>query len=134
MRSSSYDQYAIIVADSAELFNQKLNEEIYRLKDNYPVVDILRAEPPFFAQIKYRVTKDTPETIAEASAVEGVSFVCAQCPYFQPVLKEDETEDKRCKYGDCEHAEMGRTLKMAPACDKLYELIKEGDVRLCFMD
>ena len=42
--------------------------------------------------------------------------------------------DRRVKWGDCEHTELGRTLKTAPACERLYELIKEGDVKLCFME
>lgn len=134
MKSSSYDQFAIVASDSASLFNEQLNAESFRLKDHFPVVEILRAEAPFFAQIKYRVSESIPETIAEASELEGVSFVCAQCPFFHPVLKEDETEDKRCKYGECPHAELGRVLKTASACDRLYELIKEGSVKLCFTE
>lgn len=133
MRSSSYDQFAIVAADSATSFTQQLNEEIYRLRNNNPVVKFSESIP-FYAQIRYRVNTDVPETVAEASEMEGVRFVCAQCPYFQPPLRDDGEPDKRCKYGDCEHTELGRTLKMNPACDRLYELIKEGDVKLCFMD
>ena len=133
MKCSSYDQFAIVSADSAPQFTQELNETIYRLRDNNPVVKFSESIP-FYAQIKYRVNENTPETISEASEVEGVRFVCAQCPYFQPILKADETEDKRCKFGDCPHAELGRVLKQAPACDRLYELIKEGSVKLCFTE
>lgn len=133
MRSSSYDQFAIVSADSASLFNKQLNEEIYRLRNNDPVVKFSESIP-FYAQVKYRVNENTPETIAEASGVEGVSFVCAQCPFFKAPLKDDGTPDKRCKWGDCEHAELGRTFKMSRACDKLFELIKEGDVKLCFTE
>ena len=134
MKRSSYEQFAIVASDSASLFTEQLNEEICRLKDNNPSVHFSESTSPFYARIKYTVNKETPETVAEASAVEGVRFVCLQCPYFKPVLKEDGTIDKRVKYGDCEHAEFGRTYKTSPACDKLYELIKEGDVKLCFMD
>ena len=133
MRSSSYDQFAIVSADSATLFNQQLNEEIYRLRDNNPVVKFSESIP-FYAQIKYRIDENKPETIAEASEVEGVHFVCAQCPYFKAPLKDDGTEDKRCKYGDCEHTELGRTFKNSAACEKLFELIKEGGVKLCFTE
>ena len=133
MKRSSYEQFAIVHADSASLFNQQLNEEIRRLKDNSPTVHFSESIP-FYAQIKYIVNEETPETIAEASAVEGVSFVCAQCPYFKAPLKDDGTEDKRCKYGDCEHAELGRTFKKTAACEKLYELIAEGGIKICFTD
>ena len=133
MKRSSYEQFAIVSADSAPLFNQQLNEEIRRLKDNNPVVHFSESIP-FYAQIKYIVNEETPETISEASEMEGVRFVCAQCPYFKAPLKDDGTEDKRCKYGDCEHAELGRTFKKTAACEKLYELIAEGGVRICFTD
>ena len=133
MRRSSYEQFAIVASDSAQSFSQKLNDEIFRLRDNDPVV-FFSDSNPFYARIKYVVNTSTPETIAEASAVEGVSFVCAQCPFFKPALREDGEVDKRVKWGDCEHAELGRTNKTTPACEKLYELIKEGDVKLCFLD
>lgn len=134
MKRSSFEQFAIVSSDSASLFTEQLNAEIMRLKDNNPVVQFSESTSPFYARIKYVIDTEAPETIAEASAVEGVSFVCLQCPYFQPALRDDGEIDKRVKWGGCEHTELGRTLKTAPACEKLYELIKEGDVKLCFMD
>lgn len=133
MKHSRYEQFAIVTADSAPLFSQKLNDELFRLKDSEPVVYFSESNP-YYARIKYVVDSSTPETVAEASVAEGVSFVCCQCPYFVPVLKDDGTDDKRVKYGDCEHAELGRTKRMTAACDKLYELIKEGDIKICFTD
>ena len=133
MRSSSYDQFAIVQADSAPLFNQQLNEEIFRLRDHNPVVKFSESIP-FYAQIKYRVNEDHPETISESYEMEGVRFVCAQCPYFQPPRRDDGEVDHRFKWGDCEHAELGRVLRGQRACDRLYEAIKEGSVRLCFME
>lgn len=133
MRRSRYEQFAIVHADSASLFETQLNEEIFRLRDNDPVVKFSESIP-FYAQVKYVVNETAPETIAEASEIKGVAFVCAQCPFFNPPLKEDGTEDKRCKYGDCPHTELGRTFKATPACDKLYELIAEGGVKLCFTE
>ena len=133
MKCSSYDQFAIVSADSASLFNQQLNETIRRLKDYNPVVKFSESIP-FYAYIKYTVNENTPETISEASEAEGVRFVCSQCPYFKPALREDGEIDKRVKWGDCEHAELGRVLKTASACDRLFELIKEGSVKLCFTE
>lgn len=134
MKRSSYEQFAIVSNDSAALFTEKLNEEIRRLKDYNPVVSFSESSNPFYARIKYVVNTETPETIEEASAVEGVRFVCLQCPYFKPALREDGEIDRRVKWGDCEHTELGRTAKTAPACEKLYELIKEGDMKICFLD
>lgn len=133
MRNCVYEQFAIVREDSAPLFTAKLNEQLYRLRGNHPVVSFSESDP-LCAYIKYVIDEQTPETIAEASAMEGVRFTCAQCPEFRPMLKDDGTADKRCKYGDCEYAEMGRTYKTSAACDRLYELIKEGSVKLCFTE
>lgn len=134
MRRSRYEQFAIVANDSASVFAEQLNAELFKHKDENPVVIFSESSSPFYAQIKYTVNTETPETLEEASAMEGVRFVCCQCPYYKPVLRDDGEIDKRCKWGDCEHAELGRVKKTAPACERLYELIKEGDVKLCFMD
>lgn len=133
MRSSVYEQFAIVQETSASLFAVRLNEELFRLKDKRPAVRFSESDP-LCAYIQYTVSVNTPETVAEASEISGVSFVCAQCPFFVPPTTASGEIDRRCKYGDCEHAELGRTYKTSPACDKLYELIKEGDVRLCFTE
>lgn len=131
MKSSRYEQFAIVHADSAPLFNEQLNEEIYRLRYNNPVVHFSESIP-FYAQIKYTVNEQTPESLEDEYELLGARFTCGQCPYFKPTLKKDGTPHPTCRFGDCEHAEMGRTLKTMAACDKLYELIQKGEVKLCF--
>lgn len=133
MKRSTYEQFAIVHSDSASHFNKQLNEEIYRLKDNDPVVHFSESIP-FYAQIKYTVECTTDDAVLEEDPSKNVGFVCAQCPFFNPVLKDDGEPDRRCKWGECEHTELGRTYKTSAACSKLYELIKEGDVKLCFLD
>lgn len=133
MKRSTFEQFAIVRSDSASLFTEELNAEVYRLRDNYPVVTFSESIP-FYAHIKYKVTEEIPETESEKQQLNGIRFVCAQCPLFKAPKKDDGTEDKRCKWGDCDEAEMGRTLKASPACEKLYELIAEGGVKLCFTE
>lgn len=133
MKNSVFEQFATVKEDTASLFDAKLNAELQRLKAYNPSVKFSETIP-FYARISYVVNESTPETIEEASAVEGVRFVCAQCPLFVAPLKEDGTEDRRCKWGDCDRAELGRTYKDSPACEYLYELIKEGGIRICFAD
>ena len=133
MKRSSYEQFAIVSADSASLFSQQLNEEIYNLRDNHPVVHFSESIP-FYAQIKYTVWNSTPETLADEYELKGAGFTCGQCPHFVPALKKDGTAHPTKKFGDCEYAELGRTLKTMPACDKLYEAIREGKVKLCFTE
>ena len=131
MKSSSYEQFAIVKSDSASLFEKQLNEETYRLRDNYPSV-VFSDHIPFYAQIKYTVNTEAPESISEEYEMVGARFTCAQCPYFQPVLRKDGEEDPRFKWGECQHSDLGRVLKAAAACDRLYEAIHEGGVKLCF--
>ena len=133
MKRSTYEQFAIVASDSASLFSKQLNEEIYRLKDNNPVVHFSESIP-FYAQIKYTVDDTTPDSISEEYEAQGVQFVCAQCPHLKAALKDDGTEDRRCKWGECEFSETGRVPKNAKACDRLYELINEGSVKLCFTE
>lgn len=133
MKNSVYEQFAIVKEDTASLFTAKLNEQVYALREYSPVVTFSDADP-LCAYIKYVARISVPETLSEEYEAQGVRFICSQCPFFKPATKDDGSEDKRCKWGECEHAEFGRTYKTSAACDKLYELIKEGDVKLCFMD
>ena len=133
MKNSVYEQFATVHEDSASLFDEKLNEKVRELHAFNPKVTFSE-QIPFYAHISYTMKDFIPENVAEASELNGVTFVCAQCPYFSPELKENGEPDKRCKWGNCEHAEFGRTYKTTAACNKLYELIREGDVKLCFLD
>jgi len=134
MKRSSYEQFAIVKADSASLFEKQLNERIYELRDNYP--EVCFSDASLYARIKYRVETVTPESISDEYELAGVSFVCGQCPYFVPATNKDGSVNMRNKVGECTHAgnEFGRTYKTSPACDHLFELFKEGSVRLCFTE
>lgn len=133
MKNSVYEQFATVHEDSASLFDARLNEKIYELRGHNPKVRFSESIP-FYAHITYTVNEKLPETVAEASELKGVSFVCGQCPNYRPMMTADGEVDKRCKYGDCDYADMGRTKQSTPACEELYELIKEGSVRICFAD
>lgn len=133
MKSSVYEQFAIVKEDSAALFTARLNEQIYALREYNPDVKFSEADP-LCAYIKYVEREHTPESISEEYEEKGARFVCEQCPYFSPELKDDGTPDKRCKWGNCPHAEFKRTYKTSAACDKLYELIRDGGVKLCFTE
>lgn len=135
MKSSSYEQFAIVHADSASLFNEQLNAEIFRLRDHNPVVKFSESIP-FYAQIKYTMHIKSPECLGDEYELQGVTFACDLCPHFLPARTRKGEVDKRCKIGDCSYNgnEFGRALNTSSACDHLYELIKEGKVRLCFTE
>ena len=131
MRHSIYEQYATVREDTAAMFDSKLNETIYRLRHHNPKVVISESDP-LCAYVKYSINEAQPETIAEEYQTKGIKFTCKHCPNFKPILKEDETVDKRCRYGDCDYADMGRTKKDAPACDLLYNILEECNVKIVF--
>lgn len=133
MKSLVYSQFATVKANTAALFTSKLNEEIYKLKDKEPNVQFSEADP-LCAYIEYTENENRPETVDEVAALEGIRFVCEQCPHFKPITKADGTIDNRVKYGDCDYSEneFGRAIKTSPACPHLFELIQEGGVKLCF--
>lgn len=134
MKSLVFSQFSTVRANTDALFTAKLNDEVYRLKDKSPNVKFSVADP-LVAYIEYLESEKQPETIEEVEALEGIRFVCEQCPHFHPVLKADETVDERCKFGDCDFDgnELGRTMKNAAACSHLYDLLKDGKgVRICF--
>ena len=135
MKSSSYEQFAIVRSDSAPLFEKQLNERVYELRNNYPEVKFSESIP-LYAQIKYRQETIAPESISDEYEMAGVCFVCEQCPYFVPATNKDGSVDLRCKAGDCTHPDndLGRTYKTSPACDGLYEAIRGRKVKLCFTE
>ena len=135
MKRSTYEQFAIVQADSASFFTDQLNEEVYRLRYKHPVVKFSESIP-LYAQIKYIEDVNIPENVLDEYELLGVGFTCGQCPYFKPIKKANGTDDERRKVGDCfyEGNEFGRSFKTQPACVHLYELIKEGGVKLCFTE
>lgn len=128
MKAQSIQQFAIVQSDSAAAFEGELNARIRELSDRNPQVKF----DGLTAYISYRETVSVPETIADEFELKGAGFRCEDCPEFQALLKEDGTEDKRLRYGECQYAEYGRTYKDSPACDMLYKLIKSGRIGLCY--
>jgi len=135
MKSLVFSQFAIVKANTAALFTLKLNEEVYRLKDKEPNVKFSEADP-LCAYIEYTENEQQPETIEEVEALEGIRFVCEQCPHFHPILKADETVDERCKHGDCDYIgnELGRTMKRSAACPRLYEILQGDNAVISFKE
>lgn len=135
MKSLVFSQFATVKANTAALFTSKLNEEIYKLKDKEPNVKFSEADP-LCAYIEYTENESQAETIEEVEALEGIRFVCEQCPHFKPITKADGTIDNRVKYGDCDYSgnEFVRTIKTSPACERLYELLQGDDVVIRFRE
>lgn len=122
MKNMKVKQYAFIRKDE-EGFQEKLNTIMRELYGKDP-------DPEFGEDeviICYTETLEAKETPPSEA---GYRFTCEECPMFDPVKKRDGTPDYRSKYGECPHAEMHRTWKGAKACDVLYMMLKNGDLRL----
>ena len=130
MRTESYQQFAVVKNDQASLFEGELNRRIRELKGKSPQVKF----DGLTAYISYIESNDIPESIADEYELAGAGFRCGSCPYFRPVLKADGTEDGRVSWGYCDNApnDLGRTYRDNPACNRLYEEIREGGIGLCF--
>ena len=127
MTSRSYQQFAIVQCDSAQQLTEQLNAELVRLKGKNPTVTF----EGLIARIQYMETEDVPESLAEEYEMRGVRLTCEDCPFFSPTLKADGTIDQRAKWGGCPWTEYKRTSKCSRACDKLFQMLNDGEVRIC---
>ena len=127
MISRSYQQFAIVAADSAQVLTDALNAELYDLRDKNPTVTF----EGLIARIQYTESEQLPESLAEEYEAQGVRLTCQDCPLFVPALKADGTVDLRAKRGGCPYAEYKRTSKDSPACDEIFKMLNDGRVKLC---
>jgi hypothetical protein len=130
MRSERFQQFAIVMGDSAQSLTEQLNAKLIELKDKDPVVTF----EGLIARISYIERHEEPEDIAEAFQLKGAGFHCEQCPFYQPVLKRDGSKDERIKYGMCPNAKYGKAFGSSGACEKLYQMFMNGEVKLCLAE
>ena len=130
MRTSSYQQFAIVQGTSAQDLSDQLNEKLKELRYKFPKVDF----EGLIARISYTEHVPVPETLADEYELAGFKLTCEQCPLFKPILNKDGTENKRVKYGDCPYRDLGRTYRTTRMCDMVYEMIEEGKVKLCLSE
>lgn len=130
MRYESYQQFAIVAADSAQDLTVQLNEKLKELSTKHPTVTF----EGLIARISYTEQVKIPETLADEFELEGVSFRCEDCPLFEPILRPNGEVDKRVRYGNCPIRDLGRTYRDSRTCDELYKMLKEGKVKLCLSE
>lgn len=132
MRRESYQQFAIVQGDTAQLLTDRLNAKLYELKEKRPTVTF----EGLIARISY--TEDTliKEDLCDEYEEKGVRLTCGQCPLFRPQLNMDGTPDKRAKWGGCSYSPLGygQTKKDSSACNTLFEMLNSGEVKLCLSE
>ena len=127
MRRVSYQQFAIVQGDSAQQLTERLNQKLYELREENPTVTF----EGLIARISYYVTEEVEKNSLDTTQFK---FKCKDCPFFEPVLKRDGTADRRMTTGRCPFAPEGHTLTYSNACERLYELIKDREVKLCLRE
>lgn len=130
MKSESYQQYAIVAADSAQELTDKLNAKLIELKAKSPKVTF----EGMIARISYLETVYIPENVSDEFSKAGIDLTCQDCPFFEPQLRPDGQEDRRAKKGGCPFAQYEVTRRDAKACEKLFKMINSGEVRLCLAE
>lgn len=132
MRRECFQQYAIVAADSAQSLTEQLNSKLRELQDKNPQVTF----EGLIARISYTENVYLMEELADEYEAVGIKLSCQDCPMFQPVRKMDGTIDKRAKWGGCEYSPLGygQTTKQSKACNRLYEMINSGEVKLCLSE
>ena len=127
MREQSYQQFAIVHADSASILTERLNEKLKELKDKEPTVTF----DGNTARICYVERFDIPEDLGDSWSLKGVHLKCSDCPFFEPIEKADGTSDERRKWGRCPCAKMGKAFSDEPMCNSAFKMINEGSIKLC---
>lgn len=133
MRNRAVKQFAIVQADSAQTFTDELNKKLIELEGKDVTIDFY---DNFLGARIYWVEKigEAPESIQEEYEAIGAGFKCKQCPMHQESLKADGTVDARAKTGKCILKGYCRVFGEQNACEKLYEMIQNGEVKLCLAD
>lgn len=132
MRRESYQQFAIVSADSAQSLTEQLNAKLRELSSKRPQVTF----EGLIARISYTEDATFFEELSDEYEEVGIKLTCQRCPMFEPVLKADGTIDKRAKWGGCEYSPLGygQTTKQSKACSRLFEMINSGEVKLCLAE
>ena len=127
MRRESYQQFAIVAADSAQLLTEQLNAKLKELRFKHPTVTF----EGLIARIQYTENESVPEGLEDEYELRGVRLTCQDCPFYEPILKANGELDGRVKYGNCPYKEHGRTYRDGGACEMLFQKLNNGEVRLC---
>lgn len=130
MRRKSYQQFAIVAADSAQSLTEQLNAKLVELRDKDPKVTF----EGLIARIEYEEEFNKCEDLIDEYEEKGVRLNCQDCPFFKPLLNKNGTINRAAKRGDCPFAEYGFTHRDAPACERLFLMLNNGEVKICLAE
>lgn len=130
MKRTSYPQYAIVQADTAQQLTERLNSKLYELREYEPTVTF----EGLIARVNYWRTEEKEEQ--QKVEPVGYKFRCKECPLFEPTRTKSGKIDRRTDLGTCPlSTEPGRlAMGTSKACKRLYDMIKEREVELCLKE
>lgn len=123
MRTTTFKQYRLIQAGSIDELEAKVNDAIRELQEFDPAVVFSDFASGFFARIEYKECEEIIETIADEFHLQGLRYVCAQCPLH------DDIEDHRRVMVGCKYSEFGETNLKHECCEMFYRELKAGRLK-----
>lgn len=119
MKNVKVEQFRIVHHTSADIYTEELNKAMRELRELNPVVEF-HAHDPTYAIIRYTVTEQIPETIADEFSLKGIRFTCfGDCRLLEG---RDDRRKRRfsCPYNDyIDYREQ--------ACEEFYKRAARGD-------
>lgn len=119
-------QYTVVMGESAEDLTRKLNESLYNLRYKDPEVTF----EGLIARISYHENEEVCEDLRDEYMLKGVRLHCQDCPFFEPLLNKNGSINRTAKRGDCRFAEYGTTSRDMGACERLFKMLNNGDVKI----
>lgn len=122
MRSYDIKQVRVVHKETAEAFESALNAVLEEITDPKAEIEYNHAKG-FCAYVTYSETRKKVEGAKDLFNMEGVRYLCAECPYFE------KEYDGRVKWGYCDMSVSGRTRKDSECCELFYRLLASGEIK-----
>lgn len=124
MKRIKRKRIAVIETETAALFEIAINKRLDEVSEYKYTLEIEHHQP-HTAYIHYEYDEYVPETLADEFHLKGINYKCKDCKYYNPVLNDDGSVDKRRKNTICSHHERP-VHKDYDACDTYYfELVSK---------
>lgn len=123
MKSNKIMQFDCISTADANEFAEILNRKMRELAPYGPTCETDISGAEFRALISWTETEKKPETVAEQFELEGIRYICRECPLH------DITTDKRRKRVSCKYAEHGVTHLDHRCCEYFYKLLNQNKIQ-----
>lgn len=116
-----FEQYEVVEERDAQAFKAELNRIMYEHRHQKPKSTVEIAGATWRALITFQEEDLTPENARDEFAIQGKTYHCGECPYF-----ELPTHHKNCVWAFCDQdGRLKKRRKESPACDWYLEKIRE---------